>query len=106
MKSKDNRELWISRVNDFKSSQLTQVAWCEQSDVKVGALRYWIGKLSSEGSDGKEDSKLSGFEFASVSIAQESSPSLTLEVGDVKLLIADDFDEQMLIKVIKILRKL
>lgn len=106
MKSKDNRDLWISRVEDFRSSQLTQVAWCEQNDVKVGALRYWIGKLSREESDGKSDSELSRFEFASVSIAQESPSAFTLEVSDVKLLVADDFDEQLLLKIIKTLRKL
>lgn len=106
MSLNDNREIWISRIDDFKSSNLTQKAWCEKNDVKISTLRYWIRKLSYTEYAAATDSGFSEFEFASVSISKESSPSLVLECKDVKLSIAEDFDEPLLIKLLRTLRKL
>lgn len=101
-----NREIWISRIDDFRSSNLTQKSWCEKNDVKISTLRYWIRKLSYAECAAADDSGFSGFEFASVSISKECPPPLVLECKDVKLYIAEDFDEALLIKLLRILRKL
>ncbi|AHM57335.1 hypothetical protein EAL2_c20550 [Peptoclostridium acidaminophilum DSM 3953] len=100
MSLNDNREIWVSRIDEFRSSNLTQKAWCEKNDVKISTLRYWIRKLSYTECSVSNDSGFSGFEFASVSISKEYSPPLALEFKDVKLSIAEDFDETLLIKLL------
>ncbi|WP_034328700.1 IS66 family insertion sequence element accessory protein TnpA [Alkaliphilus transvaalensis] len=106
MKLNKNREIWINRVEEYNSSNLTQKAWCENNGVNVSALRYWIRNLSEESSIESATTPSSGFEFASVSITQDSSPTVTLEIQDVKLSIAIDYDEVLLLKLIKTLKKL
>jgi len=90
MKLDDNREIWGGRIDDFRSSGLTQKTWCEKNDVKISTLRYWIRKLSWTECTAADDSGFSGFEFASISISKECSPSLVLEFKDVKLSIAEN----------------
>ena len=106
MKIDESREIWTSRVSDFKSSNLTQKAWCEKNDIKVSTLRYWIRKIRSAASTPEEDSGFCGFEFASVCVSEASAPALVMEINGVKLSIAEDFDEMLLIKLVRTLKKL
>ncbi|TJX12712.1 hypothetical protein E9840_12210 [Tissierella creatinini] len=105
MKLNENREIWIQRVEDFKSSNLNQTDWSKTNGVSVSTLRYWIRKL-----DGKLTAKpvndSSEFEFASVSITEQASPAITIEVKDVRLAITNDYDEMLLLKLVKTLMKL
>lgn len=106
MKLNENREIWVQRVDDFKSSNLNQTDWSKANGVSVSTLRYWIRKL-----DGKLTTKpvddSSEFEFASVSITEEQAgPTIILEVKDVRLSITNDYDEMLLLKLVKTLMKL
>lgn len=106
LKLEDNRENWINRVNDFNASNLSQTTWAKNNGINVSALRYWLKKLDNSNGTSLEGS-LTPFEFASVSITgKESLPSVVLEINDVKLSITDDFDETLLLRIIKALRKL
>jgi transposase-like protein len=106
MKLKENREIWINRVKDYRASSLTQKAWCEKNGVKVSALRYWLRTLREEAKVAADNSPSSDYEFAVVSIAQDTSPAVILEIQDVKLSITNDYDEILLLKLIKTLKKL
>lgn len=106
MKLNENKELWVQRVEEFKSSNLNQTTWCEENEIKVSSLRYWLRKLDPN-SVVKPDNPSDGFEFASVSITEaQISSAVTLEIKDVKLSIVKDYDEMLLLKLIKTLKKL
>ncbi len=106
MKLEENREIWINRLSDYKSSNLTQKAWSEKNGVNASALRYWIRKFDEESIIDLSNSASAGFEFASVSIAQDSASSLAIEIKDVRLSITGDYDEGLLLRLIKSLKKL
>jgi len=38
------RNLWATRVAEFKASGQSVPAWCSDQDVKTGRLRYWLNK--------------------------------------------------------------
>lgn len=106
MKLNENKELWIQRVGEFKSSNLSQTTWCAENDIKVSSLRYWLKKLDTK-SVVEPDNSSDGFEFASVSITEDqTSIAVTLEIKDVKISITNDYDEGLLLKLIKTLKKL
>ena len=100
MKLNENREIWISGVKDFRTSNLTQKAWCEKNNFKVSALRYWLRNLeeASNIDSGNVDSP--GFEFATVSISRDFSSAVILEINSVKLSLTNDYDEILLIRLI------
>ncbi|MBU5427018.1 hypothetical protein KQI41_11395 [Tissierella pigra] len=106
MKLNENKELWTQRVEEFKSSNLNQTTWCEKNNIKVSSLRYWLRKLDNN-SFTKPVNSSDAFEFACVSIAEDqASPAVTLEIKDVRLAITNDYDEVLLLKLIKTLKKL
>ena len=47
-------EYWQQHINDLKSSDLTQVAYCLQNDIKQNTLYYWRQKLSSSTNKSKQ----------------------------------------------------
>lgn len=104
MKSDENREIWMKRIEEYRASGLSQKTWCEESGVKATSLRYWIMKLNKTKSIIEPDD--SPIEFASVSITKESFPAIVLEIKDVKLSINNNYDEVFLLNLIKTLRKL
>ena len=50
MKKNDpcQNQLWKERLDDLKTSGLTQKAWCQEHQIPQSTLRYWIRKLKSE----------------------------------------------------------
>jgi len=104
LKLDENREIWIKRVEEYKSSGLSQKTWCEENGIKATSLRYWVMKLNNKSATRLNDSSI---EFASVSITEEQSfPAVVLEIKDVKLSVTSNYDEILLIKLIKTLKKL
>ena len=43
----DQNQLWRERLDDFKTSGLTQKEWCQVHHIPQSTLRYWIRKLKS-----------------------------------------------------------
>lgn len=44
---RDRHQLWRERLDDLKTSGLTQKAWCQAQHISQSTLRYWIRKLES-----------------------------------------------------------
>lgn len=105
LKLDKNRELWVQRVKEFKDSNLSQAAWCRENKINIGALRYWIKKLDN--SNTSDDKSTPIVEFASTSFASNnSSPSIDLVINDVRLILTNNYDETLLLKLIGSLKKL
>lgn len=101
---KQNREIWIKRVEEFNSSNLSQTAWCKENGIKPSSLRYWLGKINNKRAVKSDDSSI---ELASISIIKNSdSKPIALEIKDVKLSLTNNYDEMLLLKLLKTLRKL
>ena len=47
-----------------------------------------------------------GFAFATVSISRDFSPAIVLEINGINLSLTEDYDENLLLKLIKTLKKL
>ena len=40
-----NKDLWISRINEYRGSRERVAAWCERHQVTPSQLWYWMRKL-------------------------------------------------------------
>ena len=40
--------LWIDRIKECKSSNMTVTAWCEENDINVKTYYYWMRKIKRE----------------------------------------------------------
>ena len=41
------RQIWETRIADYRASGLSGAAWCAANDLKVHQLWYWLRKFSS-----------------------------------------------------------
>lgn len=106
LKLDEKREIWANRIDEFKTSNLSQKSWCEDQGLNTNTFRYWLKKLEGTAVTRSNHSS-DGFELASVSIMKDSHcPEVTLEIKDVKLSITEGYDEMLLIRLIKTLKKL
>ena len=41
-------EIWKERINNYRSSNLKALEWCNKNNLSVKTLYYWIRKLNKE----------------------------------------------------------
>lgn len=83
-----NKEIWKTRINDYRKSKKSAIKWCEENNISVSALKYWITKFN------KEESKcFNKPEFVPIATAKnidnESSASATIKFGRVSIDVLD-----------------
>ena len=100
---KQKRSEWRKHLECWRSSGLTQIAYCRQHDLKVHQFTYWKKRLA------QTDVAVtfvpvnlpSGARMASV----DRDTSLRIIVdGDLQIEIRSDFDPQLLRRLIATLR--
>ena len=103
MSKNENKENWLNLVKKYETSGLSQKAFCEKNNLKLSSFSYWVSKASnpSDKKDYKEE-----FEFASVSISQEISSAIAVEVSGISISVSADYDEILLLRLIKTLKKI
>lgn len=105
MNYNDNRKLWADRIATFRESGMSHSQWCKSNEVSLSALRYWLRKSKSIGTDSVVEPETS--EFASLDVSSTcSAKSITLEIGSVRIHLGNDFNEALLIKTIRTLQRL
>jgi len=85
--SDKNHELWESRVNDYRTSNKTARLWCEQNNITLSSLKYWITRLNKE-----QATSFDNPEFALIStnnVNSEIFPSATISFGMISIDITD-----------------
>jgi len=104
MSKNENKENWLNLVKKYETSGLSQKAFCEKNNLKLSSFRYWVSKASSNPSD-KKDYK-EEFEFASISISQEISSAIAVEASGISISVSGDYDEILLLRLIKTLKNI
>ena len=92
-------------LQSFKSSGLTQQAWCLTNGVKVSNLRYWLGQERKGGlndPDTKEPQWLTLKVETSISNSS-SSQSLLVQAGHYSVAVPVGFDAEHLGRVLRTL---
>jgi len=98
---KENRELWLQRVEDFHASGLTQAQWCQTQGVGVTALRYWLRKLKEESTD--EAPEWVQLNVTDKAVNSPTDASIKVHVGSFRIDICQGFEQSLLLDVIKTL---
>jgi transposase-like protein len=101
----ENRQMWKSRVAEFKASGQTATAWCVAQDLKVHQLRYWVRKFNSEKESKESASKQ--MQWLSVEIgelkADKPQEALPVRIGKATIEVRSGFDPKLLSDVVKTL---
>ncbi|WP_297422762.1 hypothetical protein [Clostridium sp.] len=83
-----SKEIWQTRINDYRKSKKSARKWCEENNLSVSALKYWITKFNKE--ESKSFSKPEFVPIATVeNIDDESSASATIKFGRISIDVLD-----------------
>jgi hypothetical protein len=104
-----SKEEWVQHVTDYRQSGLNNVrGYCRDNNLSYQAFRYWISRLSEPKSDDFKQSarqKHKGNLLPVVIQAQNSSAKLQLSVNEVNLHLDSNFNEQLLKRVLSLLKE-
>jgi hypothetical protein len=65
MNRKSSQE-WLSLIQNWRDSNLSQREFCKQHDVALSAFQYWLGKVRKETTAAEGDGNATGFVPVSV----------------------------------------
>ena len=87
---------WQGLLEDYRLSKSTITQWCKERKLSEGAFYYWKRILSVE------QSKSTAF----VELSEEESSGIKLEYKEIKIQLDQNFDETVLLRCMKTLRRL
>ena len=103
------RAVWGERLVDYRSSGLTQAAWCAARGIPQNQLSYWKARLEEERS---QDAAGKTGTWCPVNVVAESirpgvgpvsAANLTLRLGPVSIEVSPGFDPELLRGVVRAL---
>lgn len=104
MDKNELRKEWEHRVASYRASGLTQAKWCEENNLALHQLKYWLKRV--EGRDSKSKPAVS---FTPVVIDERTPPQndkLLINVGDVIIEVKPGFNPTFLADVVRTLKTL
>lgn len=99
-----NREIWLERIADYRSSGLSVREWCSKNSFQISTLRYWIGRFNKEKNSGDEPASVSEFvAIATSGIMISSTAPIVIRIGKISIEVTDGCHPDTLNTVMKVL---
>ena len=96
-----NRQCWFDRIEDWKQSGLTQKAFCERQQLRLGSFQRWRGIFMRGG----RPEASSAVSFLPVNVTPAPTSNLALVIDDyLRIEIPAGFDPVILKQVIQALQ--
>lgn len=104
----ESRDLWMSRLEAWRSSGKSLSAWAREQGLSRYALNYW--KRRSEGKMRPGGAPKSPKAPSSTFIALKANPvaagvPLELVVGGIRVVVPAGFDAETLVSVLRVLER-
>ena len=100
-KREANRQRWFDHIKDWKQSGLTQKAFCEQQQLRLGSFQRWRGIFMR----GEKPEASSAVSFVPVNVTVDKASSLALLIDDqLRIEIPAGFDPVTLKQVVQALQ--
>ena len=106
--TKENlRSEWAAKIEAFKASGQTQIAFCKEHDLNLKQMGYRLRKYRN-GVQPVVDKKVSSWFTVEVKDSSEKmqSNSLNVRIGQAIIEVEPGFNQNLLIDVVKALREL
>lgn len=98
-------DLWALRINDYRNSGFTAREWCNQNNISLSTLRYWINKQNDVPNSIKEPSAPV---FAELAFSQAdpflSAAPITIYLGTIRIEILETCHSELLSNLIGVLK--
>ena len=99
-----SRELWQSRINEYRASEKTAKQWCEENNISSSTLKYWITRLNKEQSLSVNNTEVNNTEFVPILSSNNDNrmaSSATIRLGKISIDIVDGCQPSLIVTVKK-----
>lgn len=90
-------EYWTEVITDFNLSGLSQKEYASKNNLKVYSLGYWYRKFNT---------KFNGFIEAIDNNSSSITSAIEITINKIKITITGFYDEELLLKVIRTVKKI
>lgn len=104
MSKTELQEEWERRVDIFLESGQTQTKWCEDNDLGVHQLKYWLKKLGK--SKPRSQSTTQWLPVALEKPTQDNNETLLIKIGETSIEVKPGFNSTFLADVVRTLTSL
>lgn len=102
---KNNKDIWINRIQDYKASGLTAAQWCEKYELSINSLRYYTHKINKEKKQEAKQTKWASVVPTPATITEEKIQPLKITIGHSSIEVAPGFDPTTFETVVRILKE-
>lgn len=88
---------WRERIRQWQASGLTGYSWCKENNLPYKTFGYWKRRFLGVS---KPTSK-----FFELPAEREDNSKLSIEGNGISLNVAQNFDEESLLQILRILRR-
>lgn len=100
------REVWSTRIKDYRASGERVATWCERHHVTPRQLWYWMRKLKGEDEQKQATNKPQWVSLHVDESTTDEAASLLVKVGSVSIEVRSGFEPSLLADVVKVLKAL
>ncbi len=100
------RQEWAARIEDYKRSGQTMLAWCSVNGRNVEQLKYWLRKFKSASISESVSAPVRWTPLSANDLPAFSSSALIVHVGPARIELEPGFDERLLLSAVKALQSL
>lgn len=95
------QEIWRKRIEDFRTSGLTQRQYASDLGVRIRTLQYWNTKY---GQATEHSSEIRWMEVKAAEASRKTA-GILLEIDGVRIAVTEDYSPTLLKSVIQILKE-
>ncbi|MCM3625123.1 helix-turn-helix domain-containing protein [Brevibacillus borstelensis] len=106
MTEEERREVWIARIQDYRSSGEQAATWCERHGVTPRQLWYWMKKLQPAEKQKQAIRQPKWIPVHLDETSHDGSSSLLVKVGSATIEVRPGFDPSLLADVVRVLKAL
>ncbi len=107
MTNDERMELWSNRISNYRSSQMTAEAWCNENNVSIHSLKSWITKFNKKQKtyDANETEWIS-VDISKVANTYNPLDTIYVKIGACSIEVANGFNKECFSDIVQVLTSL
>ena len=97
------QDLWIERISNYRKSGLNAQTWCQQNNLTVSSLRYWINKCDKESLESDSCFKSEFVPITQVGIPMNPSAPVVIRYQNISIDVYEGCNPDTLRDVLEVL---
>jgi len=99
-------EEWAARIDDYRASGETVVAWCERNQVTTKQFYYWMRKLNKADRQAPAAGSPKWVALSVQGLAPDPGPAILVRIGAATVEVRAGFDTAVFAEVARTLKAL